>query len=81
MSIRFTADIKPLFTQMDRDHMLAASHFDLWLYADVKIWASAILKTVSPPNPTMPPASSGESPWSSAQVALFQEWIDANYPL
>ena len=80
MSVSFATNIKPLFTQMDRDHMLAARHFDLWLYEDVKTWASAILSAVSPPNPAMPPSNSGEAPWSSTEVALFQEWINANYP-
>jgi hypothetical protein len=36
MSVSFATNIKPLFTQMDREHMLAARHFDLWLYDDVK---------------------------------------------
>ena len=78
MSVSFEADIKLLFTQMDRDHMLGS--FDLWGYDDVKAHAVEILKSVSPPNPFMPPADSGEPPWIDAQVARFKEWIDAGYP-
>ena len=80
MSVSYATDIKPLFTPLDREHMLAARHFDLWLYDDVKTWASAILNAVSPPNPTMPPTSSGEPPWTAQMVATFQEWINEGYP-
>ena len=73
----FNADILPLFTQIDIDHM--ANHFDLSKYEDVKANAQNILArlqahggAVMPP----PPAKGGDGPWSAKWIALFQTWID-----
>lgn len=80
MSVSYKTNIKPLFTEMDRNHMMAARHFDLWNYDDVKTWASAILGAVSPPNPAMPPPNSGEKPWTDEMVSLFKQWISEGFP-
>jgi hypothetical protein len=66
----FDKDIKPLLTEVDRDHMLFM--FDLWSYKDVKDNADDIYDAVS--NGRMPPAPPG--PWSKDKVDLFKEWMD-----
>jgi hypothetical protein len=80
MATSYANDIKPLFTQMDRDHMIRARHFDLWSYQDVKTRATPILNAVSPPNPSMPPSNSGESQWTAEMVSLFRQWIADGCP-
>jgi hypothetical protein len=71
----YAEDIKPLFTQMDRDHMLAKAGFDLWKFDDVKTWAARIYTTVQAG--TMPPkGTEPEAPWPSEKIALFKAWID-----
>jgi hypothetical protein len=78
MALSFAADIKPLFTAMDRDHMLnQVGMFDLWSYDDVKANASAIYSAVK--NGTMPPPSSGEKRWPSTQVDKFKQWMDGGF--
>lgn len=75
MALSFAADIKPLFTAMDQDHMLnQIGLFDLWSYADVKANADAIYSAVK--NGNMPPPGSGESQWPASQVDKFKQWID-----
>jgi hypothetical protein len=69
--IGYDKEIKPLFTQVDRDHM--KSMFDLWSYEDVKTNANAILDSVS--NQRMPPGR----PWSADQVERFRQWIQGGY--
>ncbi len=71
----YAEDIKPLFTQMDRDHMVTAGGFDLWKFDDVKARAARIHATLQAG--TMPPkGTEPEAPWSAEKVALFREWID-----
>lgn len=78
MAVSFATDIKPLFTAMDRDHMLnQVGLFDLWSYDDVKANANAIYDAVK--NHTMPPPGSGEASWAAAQVGKFKQWIDGGY--
>ena len=62
MAISFAADIRPLFTDTDIDHM--AFSCDLSKYEDVKAMADDILKRLNGTGgPVMPPASAG-GPWS-----------------
>ena len=63
----FAADIRPLFTDIDIDHM---SWFcDLTDHGDVKAHAEAILgRLQGTSGPSMPPASSG-GPWSDESIA------------
>jgi hypothetical protein len=80
-AVSFAADIRPLFTPTDIDHM---SWFcDLTDYAAVKTNAQVILGRltgkggkVMPP----PPAKGGDGPWSAAKIATFQAWIDQGFP-
>lgn len=69
----FAADIKPLFTQLDRDHMMKM--FDLWKYDDVKASATRIYETLK--NQSMPPkGSEPQAPWPDEHVTLFKSWMD-----
>src|ERR1043166_741999 len=72
----FAADIRPLFTQLDIDHM--DWFCDLGNYEDVKTNADEIshrLKgqggAVMPP----PPNKGGHGPWPAENIALFDAWI------
>ncbi len=72
----FAADIKPLFTQLDRDHML--KKFDLFMYDDVKTFATEIYQTLK--NQTMPPkGSEPQAPWPDEDVARFKAWMDGGF--
>ena len=73
MAISFAADIRPLFTDRDIDHM---SFFcDLSKYEDVKTNSDGILKRLNGTGgPVMPPASA-DGPWSAEKIALFKKWI------
>ena len=78
MTVSFAADIKPLFTAMDRDHMLnQVGMFDLWSYDDVKANANAIYGAVK--KGSMPPPGDGEDRWSTSQVDKFKLWMDGGY--
>jgi hypothetical protein len=74
MAIGFESDIKPLFTQLDRDHMLGS--FDLWKYDDVKTHATAIYASVEAGR--MPPPSV-EPRWSAEKLATFHQWMEDGY--
>jgi hypothetical protein len=72
--VSFATDIRPLFNDTDIAHM---SWFcDLSKYDDVKTNAADILSRLDGSGgAVMPPKRSG-GPWSPAQIALFQKWID-----
>lgn len=70
--VSFTAHVKPLFREEDRDAMLFA--FDLWSYADVTAHASEILEQVR--GGSMP----CDGAWPADQVDVFQRWIDGGKP-
>ena len=73
-TLSFAADIKPLFTQLDRDHMMKM--FDLWKYDDVKASSAEIYKSLK--DQSMPPkGSEPQAPWPDERVALFKAWMDA----
>ena len=68
----FASDIKPLFRERDRQAM--QSRFDLWSYDDVSRHAEVILTRLR--NDTMP----CDGAWPSAQVDLFQRWVESGRP-
>jgi hypothetical protein len=68
-TVSFANDIKPLFTEVDRDHM--GFMFDLWSYNEVKDNANDILDSVS--DGRMPPSPQG--PWPQDRVDLFKQWV------
>jgi hypothetical protein len=75
--VRFAADIEPLFTRLDVNHM--RWFCDLSKYDDVKTKAREILRRLKAQGgPVMPPpaAKGGDGPWSADKIALFQSWID-----
>ena len=73
----FANDIKPLFTQVDRDHMKdKVGMFDLWDYAEVKTNAADILDSVQ--SGRMPPARENRR-WTPDKVQKFQDWITGGY--
>jgi hypothetical protein len=65
----YETDIKPMFRERDRRAM--QSHFDLWSHDDVSRHADAILARLR--DGTMPCDGS----WPSAQIDLFQRWIES----
>lgn len=75
--VGFAADIRPLFTDTDIDHM---SFFcNLADYNDVKTNAADILdRLTGSGGPQMPPKSTG-GPWPSTWIALFRKWMDGGF--
>jgi hypothetical protein len=77
-AVSFNADILPMFTEMDINHM---KRFGVLLddYSSMSdpTKAHAVYETVS--TGSMPPSRSGEPPWTPSQVALFQQWIEDGY--
>jgi len=74
MALSYKTDIKPLFTAVDREHMLKM--FDLWSYDDAQANADAVYDAVS--SGRMPPEKG--SRWPPDRVAKFKQWMDAGYP-
>ena len=80
--VSFQADILPLFTQMDIDHMdpLRVHLSDYAYMSDPKndhASAHHVYECVSIGE--MPPPSSGEAPWGPEQVELFSRWMTGGY--
>jgi hypothetical protein len=71
-NLSFARDIRPMFSDMDIDHMQAM--MDLTDRDSVFENADAIYATVS--SGSMPPASSGEAPWTAEMCAKFKRWAD-----
>ena len=77
MPVSFAANIRPLFTDTDIDHM---SFFcDLSNFDDVKVNADDILSRLNGTGgPLMPPVSAG-GPWPQANIDLFQQWLQEGF--
>jgi hypothetical protein len=77
MAVSFANDIKPLFRQMDIDHM---EGFGVLLndfaYMSNPTNAEAVLQTVVGDPPSMPPRGPY---WTADQVALYKKWMDEGY--
>jgi hypothetical protein len=71
-AVSFKTDIRPMFTDMDIEHMRKT--MDLSSRDSVLLHADAIYKAVS--SGQMPPPSSGESPWTPEMCATFKAWKD-----
>ena len=78
--VTWTNDIQQMFTPTDVDHMkqVTGGALDLSSYQSVKIWASKIYSEVA--GGAMPPAGSGENPWSADMVNTFGCWIQQGTP-
>ena len=66
--LSFARDIKPLFTEFDRNAMLFA--FDLWRVEDVHRHAGLILERLE--RGDMP----CDAPWPADRIATFKSWIE-----
>ncbi|MCZ6652248.1 MAG: hypothetical protein O7D91_04395 [Planctomycetota bacterium] len=76
--VSFAEHIRPLFTQTDIDHM---SWFcDLTSYDDVKDLADQILKRLRGQGGAVMPPSTDGGPWPEGQIALFERWIEQDFP-
>ena len=80
--VSFEADILPLFTQKDIEHMEPLRvHLGDYVYmSDPKgdhANAHHVYECVSIGE--MPPANSGEEPWGPEQVELFSRWMKGGY--
>jgi len=74
----FQRDILPLFTQIDIEHMAEQGvMLNDYSYMSNPAHAADVYQQVS--QGLMPPPDSGENPWSSDMIALFQGWIDDGY--
>jgi hypothetical protein len=77
MAVSFAKDIKPLFREIDIDHMKNAGFaLDDHAFMSEPSNASLVLQTVEGNPPTMPP---GGPYWTAEQVALFKKWIAEGY--
>ena len=75
-ALSFAADIRPMFTAMDVDHMKHA--MNLSDRDSVYEHADAIYESVSSGH--MPPPSSGEARWTSEMCAKFKSWKEQGAP-
>ena len=71
-TLSFAKDIRPMFTDLDVDHMKDAG-IDLSSRDDVEGNATNIYITVS--DGSMPPPGTGET-WSPEMCARFKQWWD-----
>lgn len=77
MAVSFAKDIKPLFRQIDIDHMKHGDFpLDDYAFMSDPSNANLVLQTVEGNPPTMPP---GGPYWTAEQVALFRKWMDEGY--
>ena len=73
--LSFGRDIRPLFTQVDIEHMLDVDpSLDLGAYDSVKAHANIIYRRISLGD--MPPGR----PWPQEQVDKFKQWMVEQYP-
>ncbi len=76
-TLSFERDIRPMFTDMDIEHMKAAG-MDLSSRQDVADHAVAIYAAVR--EKTMPPDNAGEPQWSDEMCARFKSWQNQGCP-
>jgi hypothetical protein len=74
--ISFEQDIKPLFSQSQRDCMVAARHFDLFKYEDTKLWCAKIISRLK--DGSMPDDET--APWPAERIALIEDWKAQKFP-
>ncbi len=75
--LSFVRDIRPLFTDMDVEHMDPFG-IDLSSRDDVAEHADAIYGVVS--DGSMPPPGAGEPPWTPEMCARFKAWQTQGCP-
>lgn len=80
--VSFQADILPLFTQADIEHMGRVKvRLDDYGYMSDPTNDHAHARRVQEVVSTgeMPPASTGEESWSPEKVELFSRWMEGGY--
>lgn len=78
MAVSFSRDIRPLFTDMDVEHMREYGVLlDDFGYMSDPAHAQDVLDQVS--SGSMPPPDSGEPPWPPERVQLFRDWINDGF--
>ncbi|HXW51084.1 MAG TPA: hypothetical protein VEJ41_03760 [Candidatus Acidoferrales bacterium] len=75
--LSFERDIRPMFTDMDVEHMEAYG-MDLSKRDEVAQHAVGIYAAVK--EKTMPPANVGEPQWTDEMCAKFKEWQNQGCP-
>ena len=77
----FELRIRPLFRELDREHMLLQRDLDLWDPSSVRAYATTILSVLetTQPSSTMPPIGYG-GPWPPEWINLFKQWVAEGYP-
>lgn len=76
-SLSFEKDIRPMFTDMDVEHMKPFG-IDLSSRDDVEASGDSIFETVS--SGTMPPRNSGEPRWTPEMCERFKAWREQGCP-
>lgn len=77
VALSFSKDIRPLFTDLDVEHMKPAG-IDLSSRDDVAAHADAIYGAVH--SGSMPPRNSGEPRWTDEMCARFLRWQQQRCP-
>ena len=73
--LSFAKDIRPLFTDVDVEHMKDVdADFDLSDYDSVKDRATDILNSLT--DGSMPPGQ----PWPDSDITTFKQWITDGFP-
>jgi hypothetical protein len=77
--VSFQQDILPLFTQTDIQHMGGMGvQLGSYSYMSTPANASSVYNQLA--SKKMPPSSGGGTgPWSEANIALFNSWIEGGY--
>ncbi|HTV16745.1 MAG TPA: hypothetical protein VME68_18645 [Acidobacteriaceae bacterium] len=79
-AVSFAASIRPLFREMDIEHMKGFGvELDDYAWMAKPDHAASVLATVKPQNgqePSMPP---GGPYWTAEQIALFEQWQKDGY--
>ncbi|HXW77816.1 MAG TPA: hypothetical protein VEJ20_10425 [Candidatus Eremiobacteraceae bacterium] len=76
-SLSFARDIRPMFTEMDVDHMQAFG-MDLSSRDEVAEHADHIYEAVK--GKTMPPPNVGEPQWTDEMCERFKSWQSQGCP-
>ena len=78
--VSFSADIKPLFRDIDVSHMKSYRvELDNHAYMSIPDNANRVLATLSPLDGQLPSMPPGGPYWTAAQLALFVEWQKDGY--
>jgi hypothetical protein len=76
-SLSFAKDIRPMFTDLDVEHMKPLGA-DLSDWNDVKAHVDSIYEAVT--SGAMPPKASGEARWTPEMCDRFKRWKDEGCP-